>query len=59
MDQYQLKERLESDTVAYWDLLGIQILAVHRSGDVELSLAMRPELETRITGLCMVVRSLH
>ena len=51
MDKYQLKERLESDTVAYWDLLGIQIIAVHRSGDVELSLEMRPELETRIPGI--------
>ncbi len=51
MDNYQLKQRLERDTVAYWDLLGIQIVAVHRAGEVELSLEMRPELETRIPGI--------
>tara|TARA_B110000438_G_scaffold42849_1_gene42744 strand:+ start:12025 stop:12456 length:432 start_codon:yes stop_codon:yes gene_type:complete len=48
LNSSDLKSRLESDTVAYWQLLGIEIHEVYSVGDVSLVVDMREQLATRL-----------
>ena len=48
MNASDLKRRLELDTVAYWQLLGIEIHEVYGAGDVSLVVDMREQLATRL-----------